>query len=65
MKNAHSTLLSYYCHENNIICEYLDYYIANRENCLKDFESCIDMDRDHAKAHLLAIINVFVLLLWE
>ena len=36
MKNPHPTLLSYYCHENNITCEYLDYYIANREKCLKD-----------------------------
>ena len=57
MKNAHPTLLSYYCHENQIPCEYLDYYIENRERCLKDLELCLDMERDEAKAHLLAIIN--------
>ena len=57
MKSTHPTLLSYYCHENDISCEYLDYYIENRENCLKDLELCLDMDRDEAKAHLLAIIN--------
>ena len=38
MKNAHPTLLSYYCHKNAITCEHLDYYIANREKCLKDLE---------------------------
>ena len=57
IKNAHPTLLSYYCHQNSITCEHLDYYITNREKCLKDLEDCLEMNQDMAKAHLLTIIN--------
>ena len=36
MKNAHPTLLSWYCHENGIKCTGLDEYILHREEKIKN-----------------------------
>lgn len=57
MKNAHPTLLSWYCHDNGINCTGLDAYIANREEYLTDWMTRNNETRDDAKAHFLAIIN--------
>ncbi|CAC5381962.1 unnamed protein product [Mytilus coruscus] len=57
MKNAHPTLLSWYCHDNGINCTGLDAYIANREEYMADWMMCTGNIRDEVKAHLLAIIN--------
>ena len=57
MKNAHPTLLSWYCHENGIKCEGLDAYIKHREKFMTEYMELYSMDRDSTKAHLLAIIN--------
>ena len=57
MKNAHPTLLSWYCHDNGIDCAGLDAYIANREEYLADWMVRKNANRDDAKAHFLAIIN--------
>ena len=46
MKNAYTTLLSWYCHKHRIKCEALDKYIKSR-----------DITRDEAKKFLLAIMN--------
>ena len=57
IKNAHPTCLSWYCHKNGIPCEGLDYYIENREECLKDIMTVSGLPRDEIKNDLLAIIN--------
>ena len=57
MKNAHPTLLSSYCHNNNIPCEGLDLYINNREELMKQYMELNKVSRDDAKKDLLAIIN--------
>lgn len=57
MKNAHPTLLSHFCHVNNITCKYLDSYIQNRGKALEVHMKCFSTDRDEAKKDLLAIIN--------
>lgn len=57
MKNAHPTLLSWYCHDNGIDCNGLDSYIVNREKYLADWMACTGQTRDEVKAHFLAIIN--------
>ena len=36
MKNAHPVLLSDYCAKNDIDAQWLDYYIQNRDKCLKE-----------------------------
>ena len=57
MKNAHPTLLSWYCHENGIKCTGLDEYILHREEFIADLMGKRTKSRDEIKAHLLAIIN--------
>lgn len=57
MKNAHPTLLSWYCHENGIACTGLDAYIADRERLIADLMAYEGISRDDAKTYLLAIIN--------
>ena len=57
MKNAHPTLLSWYCHENGIKCKGLDEYILHREEFIADLMGKRSKSRDEIKAHLLAIIN--------
>lgn len=39
MCNAHPVILKYICKLHNIPCPYLENYINNREDCLKNFES--------------------------
>lgn len=53
MCNAHPSLLSGWCKEQGIISPCLDFYILNREKCLKEF-SC---SRDEAKTIMLAALN--------
>ena len=57
MKNAHPTLLSWYCHRHGIKCEDLDKYIKSREPMLQDLVNCRHITRDEAKKFLLAIMN--------
>lgn len=57
MKNAHPTLLSWYCHENEINCEYLDYYIENREEMILEVMNSFNIEKYDATMMLLAIIN--------
>ena len=49
MKNAHSTLLSWYCHKHGIKCEALDDYIKRREPMLQDLMNCHRITQDKAK----------------
>ena len=57
IKNAHPTFLSWYCKSKKIPCEGFDYYINNREECLKEICEVAGIKRDDAKKDLLAIIN--------
>ena len=57
MKNAHSTLLSWYCHKHGIKCEALDDHIKRREPILQDLVNRRRISRDEAKKLLLAIMN--------
>ena len=57
MKNAHPTLLSWYCHKHRIKCEALDKYIKSREPMSQDLVNCRHITRDEAKKFLLAIMN--------
>lgn len=57
MKHAHPTLLSWYCHNNNINCAMLDYYNNNRDRLLIALKINYGLDRDKAKKIFLAIIN--------
>ena len=49
MKNAHPTLLSWYCHKHGIKCEALDKYIKSREPMLQDLVNRRRIRRDEAK----------------
>ena len=57
MKNAHPTLLSWYCHKHRIKCEAHDKYIKSREPMLQDLVNCRHITRDEANKFLLAIMN--------
>ena len=55
--NAHPTLLSWYCGRNGIPSAGLDYYIENRDACLRELISVTGKPKDEVKADLLAILN--------
>jgi hypothetical protein len=57
MKNAHPSLLYWYCGKNSIEREGLGFYIENREKCLKELVEIAGEPRDIVKADLLAVIN--------
>ena len=57
MKNAHPTLLSWYCHKHGINCAALDAYIKHRDSMLQDLMKNRGITRDEAKKILLAIMN--------
>lgn len=52
MCNAHPVILRYICKLHNIQCSHLEYYINNREECLKKFES-----REIGKIAYLTALN--------
>jgi hypothetical protein len=52
MKNAHPVILKYICSLHNIQCPNLEYYIANREVILSEFE-----DRAEGKKAFLQAVN--------
>lgn len=39
MSNSHPCALRYVCHLHNISCPHLEYYINNRDECLKQFQT--------------------------
>ena len=57
MKNAHPTLLSWYCHKHRIKCEALDDYIKRYDPMLQDLINCCHINRNEAKKMLLEIMN--------
>jgi hypothetical protein len=57
MNNAHPVILRFYCHENNIPCSNLVYYIENRNECFKSLMDTFNISRDEAKRIPLTSIN--------
>ena len=57
MKNAHPTLLRWYCNNNDILCDGLSFYIDNRSKCLEELSKLCGCSEDFIKEDLLAIIN--------
>lgn len=57
IKNAHPVLLSWYCKTHSIPCEGLNYYIDNRDDCLKTLLEMKGLTKDQAKQDILAITN--------
>ena len=55
--NAHNVFLLYYCEKHNIKCEWLKYYVENRDLVLKGFMKDLNCDRDKAKQIVLVRIN--------
>jgi len=47
--NCHPVILEHYCKTNNIRCSNLSYYIANREKCLEEIMSSMNITREMAK----------------
>jgi hypothetical protein len=52
MKNAHPVILKYVCSLHKIQCPNLDYYIANRDTILSEFD-----DRNEGKTAFLKAVN--------
>lgn len=52
MKNAHPVILKYICSLHKIQCPNLEYYIANRDTILSEFE-----DRNEGKTAFLKAVN--------
>lgn len=57
IKNAHPTILLWYCNNNNIPCESIKYYIDNRDSCLNELMNIFSKTKDEIKETLLSIIN--------
>lgn len=54
---AFQTFATFICKCYNIKCEWLEYYIKNREECLKSITDKFECTRDYAKKLILAIMN--------
>jgi hypothetical protein len=57
MKNCHPVLLSQYCASNNIKCDILDFYVANRDKVIKNICQENKITSSTAKNCILNIIN--------
>ena len=60
MSNAHPKLLSQYCAKNNIKCDVLDHYVANRETVINEIcqeNKRYDVSPGQIKNSILTIIN--------
>lgn len=57
IKNCHPVLLRWYCQENDIPCDSIDYYINNREQCFQELGDLMNETKDIIKSNLLAIMN--------
>lgn len=63
MKNAHPVLLLDYCKKNNIPTKYLDYYINNRDECLKDVDIILSNNDINSKNKIEDGKTLFLILL--
>lgn len=57
IKNAHPVLLTWYCNQKNIECDWLEKYIAEREVLIAEYMKKMNVVRDEAKATILAVLN--------
>jgi hypothetical protein len=60
MKNCHPVLLTQYCFKNNIKCDVLDYYVANRDKVIESIcedNAQYNITPSTAKNTILNIIN--------
>lgn len=57
IKNAHPTLLEWYCSQKGLVCKHLTDYIDYRDDYFTTLKEVCDMDRDTAKSFMCAIIN--------
>lgn len=60
MKNCHPNILSQYCSKNNIKCDMLDYYVANRDKVIEEIikeNKTYNITASEAKNIILNIIN--------
>lgn len=57
MKNAHPVLLAQYCKKNNIRCDIVDKYIANREDILNEISKQNNITLEEGKFVILSILN--------
>jgi hypothetical protein len=55
MQNAGPTLISQYCHKNDIKCRALDNYVKNRNKILSKIQKFHDIDRDCAKRLMIRL----------
>ena len=57
MKNAQPTLLLYLCKKKKLVCNELEHYINNREECLNSFSKDCSCDRSVAKNYFIRCIT--------
>ena len=57
IKNCHPVILVWYCESKGIECNWIKYYISNREDCFNDLMPILNVSKDDAKIGLLSIIN--------
>ena len=57
VKNAHPIFLLYLCKYKGFTCTYLEYYITNRDTCLKEITFNGLYDREQAKNLYLCLTN--------
>jgi hypothetical protein len=56
IKNAHFVILSQICRDNNIKCKYINKYINQRDDKLKEVMETYEIERDQAKNLFIAIL---------
>lgn len=57
IKNAHPTILSWYCKMNDIPCNSIECYRRNRDQCLNVVMTEFSLTKNEAKDFILAVMN--------
>lgn len=57
MVSAHNTICVWYCKKFGITCDRLEYYIKNKDKCLRQLQKIYSIDKEQAKEGILSLIN--------
>ena len=57
IKNCHPIILLWYCKNNDIACDSLEYYVNNRDECLNELMNAFNQEKEVVKEAFLAIMN--------
>jgi len=57
MVAAHINICIWYCNYEGIVCNHLQYYLENREQCILEMMTIYNIDKDMCKEAILTVLN--------